>query len=327
LFFAILVSIAWMAGSVCAIADSSLAEESLLHHYAKVFLILGAINCVALLLEQLELFQLVFRQMRQRAVSSSLTLILVILGVGLAIAVMIVRRESQSLFGQSDFGYEIIVCPPKASATQLVFNTVYHIDQSPGNIPYKLWEDMEHSPRYRPYVRWAIPFMVGDTYQGRGDRRIIGTSPQMFGYTDDGQRIPSNEESHPFEYRYGKEFELADSTDSDKNGKPIVPRMFKPRKFEAVLGSEVAEKDGFHLYDDTLSEEENLKRHAVFQATHGMPAPNEKPDIHKPKWHVVAFLKQTHTANDRALFIPVISLYAIEEHDIALIKQKLIQAG
>jgi putative ABC transport system permease protein len=103
--------------------------------------------------------------------------------------------------------------------------------------------------------------------------------------------------------------------------------MFKPRRFEAVLGSEVAEKDGFHLYDDKLSEEENIKHHAVFQATHGMPLPNEKPDIHKPKWHVVGFLKQTHTANDRALFVPVISLYAIEEHDIGMIAQKLIQAG
>ena len=231
----------------------------------------------------MNLFQLVFKQMRQRALSTSLTLILVILGVGLAIAVMIVRRESQSLFGQSDYGYEIIVGPPRASGTQLVFNTVYHIDVSAGNIPYRLWEDMVHLPAYRQNVRWAIPFMVGDTYQGRGDRRIVGTSPQMFAYDDDGNRIPSTEDSHPFEYRVGKMFELADSEDKNKDGALIPARMFKPRRFEAVLGSEVAAKDGFHLYDDKLSEEENFKRHAVFQATHGMPAPNEKPDIHKPK--------------------------------------------
>ena len=30
----------------------------------------------------------------------------------------------------------------------------------------------------------AVPFMVGDSYKGR---RIVGTSPLMFSYDDDGQ--------------------------------------------------------------------------------------------------------------------------------------------
>ena len=58
-----------------------------------------------------------------------------------------------------------------------------------------------------------------------------------------------------------------------------------------------------------------------------MPLPTEEPDIHKPKWHVVGILKPTHTSSDRVLYVPVISLYAIEEHDIGPIPQKLLQAG
>jgi putative ABC transport system permease protein len=287
----------------------------------------AGITLLALIAEQREFIQLAFKQMRQRALSTTMTIVLVLLGVGLAIAVMIVRRESESLFGQSDFGYEFILGPPKASATQLVFNTVYNIDVSPGNIPYRIYEEMMDSPKYHSGVRWAIPILVGDTYQGRGDRRIVGTSPQMFGYRDDGTLIPITDESHPFEYRYGKMYELGESKDVDKDGILIPPRMFRPRKFEAVLGSEVAAKDGFHLYDDKLTEEQNVARHAVFQATHGMPPPNETPDIHKPKWHVVGVLKPTHTASDRVLYVPVISLYAIEEHEIGEIAQKLIKGG
>ena len=66
---------------------------------------------------------------------------------------------------------------------------------------------------------------------------------------------------------------------------------------------------------------------STFRATHGFPGPNETPDIHKPTWTVVGILRPTHTANDRVLFVPVISLYGIEEHEIGLFYQTLIRAG
>jgi putative ABC transport system permease protein len=58
-----------------------------------------------------------------------------------------------------------------------------------------------------------------------------------------------------------------------------------------------------------------------------MPAANETPDIHKPRWHIVGILKPTHTANDRVLFIPFISLYAIAEHEAGMIDQTLMRAN
>src|SRR5216110_3943518 len=90
----------------------------------------------------MNLFQLVTKQMRQRSLSTSLTLLSVLLGVSLAVAIMILRREGQNLFAQTDFGYDILIGPPKGSPLQLTLNTVYHIDQSPGVIPYALYEDM-----------------------------------------------------------------------------------------------------------------------------------------------------------------------------------------
>jgi ABC-type antimicrobial peptide transport system permease subunit len=62
-----------------------------------------------------------------------------------------------------------------------------------------------------------------------------------------------------------------------------------------------------------------------FRATHGFPGPNDKPDIHKPQWTVVGILKPTHTANDRVLFIPYVSLYAIADHELGMLQQALMK--
>src|SRR5213078_507263 len=125
--------------------------------------------------------QIILKQMRQRSLSTWLTMLSVLLGVALAVAIMVMRREGQELFAQTDFGYDILIGPPKGSPLQLTLNTVYHMDVRPGVIPYAIYEDMARKtpppaghPDYRPYVRNAVPFMVGDSFQGR---RIVGTSP------------------------------------------------------------------------------------------------------------------------------------------------------
>src|SRR5450432_2588691 len=158
----------------------------------------------------MNLFQLVIKQMRQRALSTSLTILSVLLGVSLAVSIMIVRREGQNLFGQTDFGYDILIGPPKGSPLQLTLNTVYHMDVSPGVIPYAIYADMARKAPplpghadFRPWVRQAVPFMVGDSFRGR---RIVGTSPRMFGYDDSGQPVSGDK----FMYRNGLSYELAE---------------------------------------------------------------------------------------------------------------------
>jgi putative ABC transport system permease protein len=233
-------------------------------------------------------FQLVLKNMRQRALSTWLTLLSVLLGVALAIAIIILRREAGSLFGQKDYGYEVII-GKKGSGTQLVMNTVYHLDVSPGNIPYSMYQDMLNPAKFGRLARIAVPYVVGDTYKGK--YRIVGTSTKLFGYSeDDGKPL---EPDHVLEYRPGKTYEL-------ESGK-----VFAPNKFEAVIGSDLA----------TLTD---LKIGTQFQATHGMPRPDETPDIHPEIWTVVGILKQTHTANDRVVFIPYRSLYTIGEHAAGL---------
>src|SRR5215207_11590897 len=97
-------------------------------------------------------FQLVLKQMRQRALSTWLTLLAVLLGSALAVAVLILQRESRALFTQSDFGYDLIV-GSKGSPMQLVLNTTYHVDKSPGNIRYIVYEAIRNN---RFQVKHAI---------------------------------------------------------------------------------------------------------------------------------------------------------------------------
>ena len=89
----------------------------------------------------MNLLQLVFKQMRQRSLSTWLTTLTVLLGVALAVVILIVQREGTSLFGQTDYGYEVLI-GNKGSPLSLVLNTVYHLDQSPGTIPYSVYSDL-----------------------------------------------------------------------------------------------------------------------------------------------------------------------------------------
>ena len=57
----------------------------------------------------MNLFQLISKQMRQRSLSTWLTLLSVLLGVGLATSILMLRREGRSLFGQSDYGADVVV--------------------------------------------------------------------------------------------------------------------------------------------------------------------------------------------------------------------------
>ena len=233
-------------------------------------------------------FQLILKQMRQRALSTSLTLLSVLLGVALATAILIFQREGGKLFGQSDFGYDLLV-GPKGNKLSLVLSAAYHMGTSPDTLPYTYYEQIQRGlpGQFRGGIQWRVPYALGDSYEGH---RIIGTLPKLFGVEEDG--TPSAPEKTA-QYRKGRAFELAEG------------RVFHPRKFEAIVGSEVSQRTG-------------LKLGSTFKAVHGSPDAGASADEHDEKWTVVGVLKKTQTANDRVIYIPLISLYAVPEHKEAM---------
>jgi putative ABC transport system permease protein len=249
-------------------------------------------------------FQLVFKQMRQRALSTWLTTLSVMLGVGLAIAIMVIGRESESLFGQNDYGYDAII-GKKGSKLQLVLNTVYHLDVSPGNIPYSQYLNLLKpaaghpvpADNYYKYVKIAVPTVVGDTLNGL--YRIVGTSLKLFGYDDHGDPLPPDE---VLDYRPNEKLEIAEG------------RAFAGNKFEAIVGSDIPRLTGNGIG-------------TTLQATHTPASPGHPADIHMQQWTVVGVLAPTHTAIDRVVYIPLLSFYTIAEHGAGLIAQAKLREG
>lgn len=99
----------------------------------------------------------------------------------------------------------------RGSSFQLVLNSIFHLDTSPGNIPWKFYTQLKNNPS----IESAAPFAVGDNYYGY---RIIGTTTDWFSAYQDG-----------ISFHKGK--------------------AFNPERGEAVLGATVAHKMKLKLGD------------------------------------------------------------------------------
>ncbi len=158
----------------------------------------------------MNLMSLVRRSLRQHALSSFVTIVSVGLAAGLTMSVFAINAQTYDAFTGGKVGFDAVL-GARGSQLQLVLNTVFHLETSPGNIPWTLYKEVAEDSR----VTLAIPYAVGDNYQGY---RIVGTTTQMF--TD-------------FTYREGQGFVL-------KSG----GRVFDESKKEAIVGHYVAEKLG-----------------------------------------------------------------------------------
>jgi putative ABC transport system permease protein len=159
------------------------------------------------------LMLIVRRSLRQHALSTFVTLFSVALASGLVMAVFSVNEQTYDAFTGGPVGFDAVL-GARGSQLQLVLNTVFHLETSPGNIPWELYTTIQKDPR----VQLAIPYAVGDNYNGF---RIVGTTGEMFSR---------------FEYQAGRK---------------LVPqppgKVFDPGRREAVIGSTVAQKTGLRV--------------------------------------------------------------------------------
>jgi putative ABC transport system permease protein len=153
---------------------------------------------------------LVLRSLRQHALSTAVTAGAAALACGLVLAVFAVTAQARDAFVR-DPGFDAVL-GARGSPLQLVLNTVFHLETSPGNIPWTLYEEFRDDPR----VEIAIPYAVGDNYRGF---RIVGTTPGIF----------------EVEYAEGRRHAMR------------IGRRFDPAHREAVLGNFVAEATGLKV--------------------------------------------------------------------------------
>jgi putative ABC transport system permease protein len=260
------------------------------------------------------LFRIVIKNMRQRALATWLTTLSVTLGVALTVAILLIRGGMQQRFEQSTLGYEMVV-GAKGSPLQLVLNTVFNLDISPGNVSWKLFEQLRDDKR----VKFAAPFAVGDNYKGF---RIVGTTDAYLKEFDfaEGRKFRLAEgRVFNFDERALKEaFEEAAARARERVARergetpppaPPRPEHEHPETAEALIGATVAKETG-------------LKIGQTFIAAHGVQdTAATEHHAHNP-WTVVGILAPTQTACDRAIYINLDSFYHIEGHEIRQNKEK-----
>jgi putative ABC transport system permease protein len=157
------------------------------------------------------IFNLIYRSMRQHALSTVVTACSIALASGLLLTVWVVKTQSQAVFAATNSGFDAVL-GARGSKLQLVLNAIFHLEASPGNISAADYEMI----RRHPAVKAAIPIAVGDNFYGW---RIVGTVPALFS---------------DIEYAPGRHYAVAPGG-----------RFFIVGKLEAVAGSYAAKKLGW----------------------------------------------------------------------------------
>lgn len=157
---------------------------------------------------------IIYRSLRQHALSTIVTACSLALAAGLLMTVWVVKTESLQTFTQTTGGFDAVL-GARGSKLQLVLNAIFNLEASPGNVA---WSDYEEIKRH-PAVKTAIPIAVGDNFRGW---RIVGTVPELF--TD-------------VAFSAGRKHAL------------VAGKFFDPVKHEAVVGSFAAQKLGWKVGD------------------------------------------------------------------------------
>ena len=245
---------------------------------------------------------IVRRSLTQHLLSTAITAASVALATGLVMAVLALSAQTYTAFTGGPVGFDAVL-GARGSQLQLVLNTVFHLQTSPGNIPWSLYQQVKDDPD----VELAVPYAVGDNYRGY---RIVGTTPDIF---------------TRFEYREGKHFT------PEAGG-----RAFDPRKLEAVVGSTAAQRLGLKV-GDTFHPEHGVDddpkaAHADVYTVAGVLEPTNSPSdrviwiplegVYRMAGHVLSGTGKDFVAHD-ATAIPD----QVKEVSAVMLKFRSPQAG
>ena len=149
-----------------------------------------------------------------RRVTAGLTLLAIALSIAMLLGVEKVRRDARGAFANTISGTDLIV-GARSGAIQLLLYSVFRIGNATSNISWESYREIEQYP----HVRWTVPIALGDSHRGF---RVMGTSRGYFEH-----------------YRYARTESLAFAA-----GGPFDD------VFDAVLGTEVAQRLGYGLGDE-----------------------------------------------------------------------------
>jgi putative ABC transport system permease protein len=162
------------------------------------------------------LLSLAYQSLKNRQLTSALTVLSIALSVTLLLAVEQVRVGARESFANTISQTDLIV-GARGGALQLLLYAVFRIGTATNNVSYESYEHF----RSHPAVDWTIPYSLGDSHRGY---RVVGTTADF--YTR-------------YRYQRDRPIEFAD-------GRPPAGI------FEVALGSDVAAELRYRLGDGVV---------------------------------------------------------------------------
>jgi putative ABC transport system permease protein len=193
------------------------------------------------------LWLIVWKSLRQHALSTVVTALSIALAGGLLMSVWVVKEQAKATFTGVNEGFDAVL-GARGSKLQLVLNSIFHLESSPGNLAWADYQDVAHNPN----VELAVPIAVGDNYHGY---RLVGTTQEYFSQV---------------EYAPGEKFAVQPGG-----------AVFDPARKEAVVGDFVARKmnlkvgDTFHPFHGLIFDEKS--QHAETYTVVGILKPSNTP--------------------------------------------------
>jgi putative ABC transport system permease protein len=267
------------------------------------------------------------RNMRIRALSTTLTALSITLGTALIAVLWLAMDAADKHYKSTQLGFKAIVGPKQGSAMNIVLNTVLNLQSSPGFVPMSVYRDLRAGPIARKVSpRYVIPQSRGDIYRGFP---IIGTTDEMFTKFRRGKGAPllkfaagkrfsfSHDDLEKFAEEYARKLKeerakkdsgVVESSGSDHEGHEheghdhAHDHQHIEPSHHAVLGARAAQRTG-------------LRVGSTFVPTHGS-VDTVGAHVHDAdRMKVVGILAATGTPLDRSIFVPLSGHLAIEGHD------------
>ena len=194
----------------------------------------------------MNVLRIVARSLRQHLLSTVVTALSIALAGGLLLSIWAVKDQSQAAFTRVNIGFDAVL-GARGSKLELVLNSIFHLEASPGNISEADYDAV----RRQPAVKLAIPIAVGDNLRGF---RIVGTIPDFF---------------TAVEYAPGRKFAFASGHGFDPDAKEAVVGSFAAARLGLRVG------DTFHPFHGLSYNPK--EQHADIYTVTGVLAPSNTP--------------------------------------------------
>jgi len=285
----------------------------------------------------MNLLTIAVRSIKQRFLSSTLTMISMALGVGLVVAVLAIFGIVQKSFNaNATLGYNMVI-GAKGGKLQLVLNSVYYLSEPIENIPYDYYLEFQNQEVREKQYSGSYSYKAVQHQQAARVTLLASgfgmTSPAAIvtALAADAIVEQQNEPLYPWK-REGKYSAFTDFAIPLCLGDYVgpyrvvgtTPDMFSLLKYGPKGDQDYAldgngrnfdyftEENGFFeaLVGSVVAEDRGLKVGDTINPSHG----SAEGDAHATKFVVVGILESTGTPNDRAVFINMEGFYRMSDH-------------